>query len=55
MDGRYTYRMDRICVCGHLFGEHAAVRTKVEGRVVQPCFHEGDDPCECEAFRKARA
>lgn len=28
--GRYTYdRNERLCVCGHTLGAHAAVRTKV--------------------------
>lgn len=49
--GRYSYdgRWDRLCVCGHPLGEHAAER--VSGQ--QPCFHgdaEPSEPCDCERF-----
>jgi hypothetical protein len=54
-DGQYTFKLPRVCVCGHTFGEHAAVRAKnSDGSVNQPCFHEGADFCPCEAFKLDR-
>jgi hypothetical protein len=45
--GRYTYDLDRMCVCGHTFGQHAGA-----GPVkIRECFV---DDCECEGFRASR-
>jgi len=50
-DGRFAAGFDRVCVCGHTLGEHAAANPR-------PCFHgdfstDGSD-CDCETFRRKR-
>lgn len=48
--GKYDYdRMERVCVCGHMLGVHAAESPR-------PCFN-GDisgEFCECEKFKPAK-
>ena len=41
--GRFRHDCERMCVCGHANGEHAALRPK-------PCFA----GCECQKFRAKR-
>ncbi len=50
--GRYTWTVDRLCVCGHSLDMHTAARSKGS----QPCIvgdFEGVD-CNCECFKPAK-
>lgn len=53
--GKYTYKMDAICICGHSLGIHDAEHT--EGKQycqnMNPVFGDGED-CDCEEFNLAR-
>ena len=60
--GRYQSTFDKVCVCGHAQGHHAAVRDRdpATGAPTQPCFaHDvcpgaADNLCDCDCFRKSR-
>lgn len=53
--GQYAHsKFDQVCVCGHELGRHSAA--SVGGQ--RPCFYgdnDGEEPCECNKFKKARA
>jgi hypothetical protein len=54
--GQYSYenKWDRLCVCGHTLGVHAA-------DAPHPCFNEDaglkgatGEPCDCQRFKPVR-
>lgn len=47
-EGRYNFKFERVCKCGHTCGVHTAERTADNG---QPCLLEG---CACMRFARAR-
>jgi hypothetical protein len=58
-DGRYGFdgNWDRLCVCGHSLGVHAAQNDTGK----RPCFNEDSgivggtgEPCDCEHFRPSK-
>jgi hypothetical protein len=53
--GRYDYDgdMDRLCVCGHTLGQHAAASPH-DCFVNEALGHEGEENCTCPKFRPAR-
>jgi hypothetical protein len=48
--GKYTWTVERSCVCGHALGEHTAARVKTPEGVRQDCL-----TCACRCFKPAKA
>jgi ferredoxin-thioredoxin reductase catalytic subunit len=57
-DGKYLHDNDRLCVCGHIHGQHTEIRGRFpDGRPCQPCLGDelkDDGNCDCEAFKPAK-
>lgn len=54
-NGQFSHTLEKVCVCGHSKGQHAASRTKVDGVTMQECFHEDCAGCDCfKAAKKAK-
>jgi hypothetical protein len=55
-DGRYDYdgRLERLCVCGHTLGDHAAVSPHECFRHTMSDATAEDKQCKCERFRETR-
>jgi len=49
-NGRYDYDMDALCVCGHTYGEHLAIRSKFQACTAYSQV--GTCPCTC--FKKSK-
>lgn len=51
--GKYSFDLDRLCVCDHTFGQHTAegshlcIAHELPGGPSKPCF--------CQTFRPARS
>jgi hypothetical protein len=53
-DGKYTCGLERMCVCGHKLGSHAAAGP-LKSRVCMAADCEADvESCDCAGFRRAK-
>jgi hypothetical protein len=55
-DGRYTFdgRLDRVCVCGHTFGNHGAATPHECFLHTMPEATDDERLCRCPKFRPSR-
>ena len=55
-DGRYTHsgRLDRMCVCGHSFGDHSCGSPADCLAYSLPEATEADKQCRCRKFKPVR-